>query len=133
MILGIISTAIINLSGIYLTKLIIDGLTQYGAQELYYFIGTLITTMAVFMFFKRYCDAKTEVIFIEVRIKQFLAYNKKFMEIDYPFMEDKDFQNKANTARDSLGGDMDGFQRNYALSYTILGMLVTIIATATLV
>ncbi|HLT00024.1 MAG TPA: ABC transporter ATP-binding protein [Acholeplasma sp.] len=133
MILGIISTAIINLSGIYLTKLIIDGLTQYGAQELYYFIATLITTIALFMFFKRFADAKTDVIFIEVRIKQFLAYNKKFMEVDYPFMEDKDFQNKSKTALDSLGGDMDGFQRNYALTYTILSMLVTIIATATLV
>ncbi|MBN3490022.1 ABC transporter ATP-binding protein [Acholeplasma equirhinis] len=133
MFLGIISTAIINLSGIYLTKLIIDGLTDYAPNELYYFIATLISTLIVFMFFRRWCDAKTEVIFIDVRIRQYLAFNKKFMEVDYPNMEDPNFQNKVQTSLTSLGGDGDGFQRTYTLTYRMLGLLTTVIATAVVV
>lgn len=130
MVTGILSTALINLSAIYMTKLIIDGFTTYAPGELYYFIGTMMATLIALMFMKRFSDTKTQIIFIEVRIKQFLVFNQKFMDVDYPLMEDSDFQNQSSTSLRALGGDNEGFQQTYTLTYQILGILTTVITTA---
>ncbi len=133
MLTGILSTALINLSAIYMTKLIIDGFTLYSPGELYYFIGTMMATLIALMFIKRFSDTKTQIIFIEIRIKQFLVFNQKFMDVDYPLMEDSDFQNQSSTSLRALGGDNEGFQQTYALTYQILSILTTVITTAIMI
>ncbi len=133
MVLGVISTSLINLSAIYLTKLIIDGFQIYTQTEMYIFIGLLILSLIILMFFKRFSDANAQVIFIETRITQFLKFNEKFMKIDYALMEDADFQNESQTSIRSLNGDLDGFQQTYQLTYEILSLLTTVIMSALLV
>ncbi|MFA7417417.1 MAG: hypothetical protein WCZ19_02650 [Acholeplasma sp.] len=42
MICGVLATSLINLSAIFLTKLIMDGFTIYTASEMYIYIGILM-------------------------------------------------------------------------------------------
>ena len=133
MICGVLATSLINLSAIFLTKLIMDGFTIYTASEMYIYIGVLMLILIILMFVKRFCDAFTTVIFIETRITQFLKFNEKYMRIDYPNMEDSDFQNQTQTSLRSLNGDNDGYQQTYHITYEIFSLFVTVIASAILV
>src|SRR5690554_5717240 len=133
MICGVLATSLINLSAIFLTKLIMDGFTIYTASEMYIYIGVLMLILIILMFVKRFCDAFTTVIFIETRITQFLKFNEKYMRIDYPNMEDSDFQNQTQTSLRSLNGDNDGYQQTYHITYEIFSLFVTVIVSAILV
>jgi ATP-binding cassette subfamily B protein/ATP-binding cassette subfamily C protein len=131
-ILGVIINSAVNILGIYLTKIIIDAMI-YQADNIYFVIGGMMAALIILMLLKRYCDATTNALFIDARIRQFLEFNKRYMMFDYPYIEDVDFNNRTTTSLSSLNSDSAGFQQVYHLTYSMLGLITTIIGVAILI
>ena len=112
----------------FFTKVIIEAVTNSTTQEnLILSIVILIGTTIILYSLGFILSAYLEGHFLMLRQVEFNKVIKLYRNIEYKYVEDKEFQDKFESAVQALNGDGMGFQHTYNQINALLRGLVSII------
>lgn len=126
-ILAIVSNTIIVISTNILPRYIFNDVLNNDFESLIKTVLIFISIIIINSFFFLKSKAIFDSKFQEIRLKQFQKIHKKYIEVDYNFIEDIKFQDKIATSTYALNGNNMGYEYTYTLSYLIISDLFIIL------
>ena len=107
-------------------KLIIDSFDESMLDQIYLYTGVLVGASLILAILISTCKAIKQGQFVAIRLKEFERYNRKYLKIDYKYMEDSKFHDKSQTAMHTLSTNHIGFEGAYHTVFDILPLFFSV-------
>jgi ABC-type multidrug transport system fused ATPase/permease subunit len=133
-VLNMFCSGLLPFIAIFIPRIVIDSLTQGLSKEVIIRSIVLVCALSLVLSIMRtFFDNIRRSRFIELRTKEFFKINSRYLDIDYPFLEDASFRDRVETAQHALSNNVDGFEGAYHNLFEILPLLFSVILYSVLI
>ncbi len=134
LIFNALGSTLLTLVLLYAPRRIIDDLALGVSSE------QLIQAIVIFAAIGLFCGAISaftntyeSTYFIQIRIDEFDAMNRKYQAIDYAYLEDPKFRDKAGIAVSALNSNQMGFEAVYHHIFKLLPQFLSVVVLSILI
>lgn len=111
---------------VYMPKIIIDAFKEDNLNKIYTDIIILTSISLVLAVIIAICKNAPETTFLKIRIKEFARSNRKFINIDYAYMEEPKFLDEIERNMKTLNSNQDGFEGTYHKLFHMLPLILSL-------